>query len=111
MLKFYEKEVAKSTKQIEFALCGFVGEVEGIVEALESNAPLDRKLDALDRMQDALDAIDSLRHTLKYDRERFAEELAKEKAKDLTEKAEIADAVREESIGGLLSDGEKEAEE
>lgn len=104
MLHYYQKEYAKATKQLEFALCGFVGEIEGCIETINrASSSITDRIKALDEMQNALDAVQSIRYLIEHSRDRIA--IEREKLRKSEE--DTANEIRNESVAQLLNDSEE----
>lgn len=108
MKKYYENEVRKTQKQIEFAVCGFVGALEECQADLERVDHGDSHRKALLDLKESLDAILDLYANLDYNVKRFGEELKSEADKQVDSEAAVFDFIREESVESLTKEGQAE---
>lgn len=108
MKKYYENEVRKAQKQIEFAVCGFTGELDctNAILATPDHEGSHRK--ALLDLKESLDAILDLYANLDYNVKRLGEELKSEADKQVESEAAVFDFIREESVESLTKEGQAE---
>jgi hypothetical protein len=108
MKRFYEEEVRKAQKQIDFAVCGFVGNLEECQVALEFVDKEDSHRKALLEIKESIDAILDLYANLDYNVKRFGEELKREADEQADSEASVFDLIREESVESLTKEGQSE---
>lgn len=108
MKKYYENEVRKAQKQIEFAVCGFTGELDCTNAILVATDHGDSHRKALTNLKESIDAILDLYANLDYQVKRFGEELKREADKQVDFDAAVFDFIREESVESLTKEVESE---
>ena len=108
MKKYYENEVRKVQKQIDFAVCGFTGELDCTNAILAAPDHEDSHRKALLDLRESLDAILDLYANLDYNVKRFGEELKREADEKAESEAAVFDFIREESVESLTKEGQSE---
>ena len=109
MLDYYKNAAEKAHKKLDFAVCGFVAEMEGCLGKLISGKSTYKDVaDAIDRIKVSVEALNDIREDCDQFDEYYAAELAKKRADEEATAAQIANEARRESVDSLLGDTEKE---
>lgn len=112
MMDYYKKVAEKAHKQLDFAVCGFVAEMEDCLGTLVRGTSTYKDVaDALDRIKLSVEAMLDIREDCDRLDDHYAEERAKKRAEEEAKAERIANEARRESVDSLLVDTEKEVAE
>ena len=104
MLNFYKEKVERSKKQITFALLGFVSECEICMEELTHEKTVEEAKFTIDRLNDAIGAINSMYETLGFHERSLAEEVIRRREAAKDSEAAVYDHLRKESVDTLVKE-------